>query len=36
MNQTYINNLKNRIGAELILKDPLFNARSSGKVNMYV
>ena len=32
MNQTYINELKNHIGEEVILKGWLYNARSSGKL----
>ncbi len=32
MNQTYINELKNHIGAEVTLKGWLYNARSSGKL----
>lgn len=32
MNQTYINELKNHIGAEVVLKGWLYNARSSGKL----
>jgi asparaginyl-tRNA synthetase len=32
MNQTYINELKNHIGAEVVLKGWLYNSRSSGKL----
>ncbi len=32
MNQTYINDLKNHIGAEVTLKGWLYNSRSSGKL----
>ena len=32
MNQTYINELKNHIGAEVVLKGWLYNQRSSGKL----
>lgn len=32
MNQTYINELKNQIGAEVTLKGWLYNSRSSGKL----
>ena len=32
MNQTYINELKNHIGAEVTLKGWLYNVRSSGKL----
>nr|HMS44053.1 OB-fold nucleic acid binding domain-containing protein [Pyrinomonadaceae bacterium] len=32
MNQTYINELKNHIGAEVTLKGWLYNSRSSGKL----
>src|SRR5438046_9901333 len=32
MNQTYINELKNHIGEEVILKGWLYNSRSSGKL----